>query len=123
MIELPQSAPLPWAMKECLRVTTLVDANGQPVIRSDDDGLIASREVWAFVLAAVNAYAYDRRRDERAAVLVPRRPELPMDTAFIGYLNECDRKNMMPTIAALWPRLLDAALRRPTAARSTLDRS
>ncbi|TJV68600.1 MAG: hypothetical protein E5X76_28890 [Mesorhizobium sp.] len=111
MIQLPQSAPLPWAVKESLGVTALVDANGEPVITSDDEGLVASREVWAFILAAVNAYSYDRRRTG-AGVLVPKRPELAMDTVFVSYLNECEQKGMMPTIAALWPRLVDAALRR-----------
>ncbi len=112
MIALPESARLPWAIKESLGVTALVDANGEPVITSDDEGLVAPREVWAFILAAVNAYAYDRRRADGAGVLLPRRPELAMDTAFIGYLNDCERKGLMPTITALWPRLIDAALRR-----------
>ncbi|TIV60287.1 hypothetical protein [Mesorhizobium sp.] len=111
MIQLPQSAPLPWAIKESAGVTSLVDANGEPVITSDDEGLVAPSEVWAFILAAVNAYAYDRRRNG-GGVLMPKRPELAMDTAFVGYLNECEEKDMMPTIAALWPRLIDAALRR-----------
>ncbi|MBZ9821914.1 hypothetical protein [Mesorhizobium sp. CA4] len=110
MIQLPQTAPLPWAIRESAGVTDLVDANGEPVITSDDEGLSGNSEVWAFILAAVNAYAYDRRRNG-PGVLVPKRPELAMDTAFIGYLNECEQKAMMPTIAALWPRLIDAALR------------
>ncbi|MBZ9847196.1 hypothetical protein LB565_04235 [Mesorhizobium sp. CA14] len=110
MIKLPETAPLPWAIKESLGVTALVDANGEPVITSDDEGLVAPPEVWAFILAAVNAYAYDRRRNS-AGVLMPKRPELVMDIAFIGYLDECEQKGLMPSMAALWPRLIDAVLR------------
>ncbi|MER9003306.1 hypothetical protein NKI15_06715 [Mesorhizobium sp. M0862] len=110
MIALPD-APLPWRLNTALGVSELVDANGEPVILSHDDGLSAPADAWAFILAAVNAYAFKSDRHTAAGVLVPRRPDLQMDAAFIGYLNECERRKMMPTIAALWPRLLAAALK------------
>ncbi|MES0108366.1 hypothetical protein [Mesorhizobium sp. M0013] len=111
MIALPD-APLPWRLNSKLGITDLVDANGEPVIISDQEGnMVAPADTWSFILAAVNAYAFQSDRDVAAGVLVPRRPELRMDAAFIGYLNDCERRNMMPTIAALWPLLLAATLK------------
>ncbi|QKC89972.1 hypothetical protein EB230_17335 [Mesorhizobium sp. NZP2234] len=55
MINPPESAPLPWRRAYTLGMTDLVDANGDPVIITDESGgLIVDPDVWEFLLAAVN---------------------------------------------------------------------